>query len=126
MEIGQIVVGSALGLNGTLSLTTLFVAQVPGLYLLSVFVQIVATDNAGTLAMQIQPFDGSTIEEAPNGQDPLLAIVTDANLTLANNGFCAAFPSKSETPNSSITVGVTAAGLTGTTYNVFLSAQRLL
>ncbi len=120
LEIGQILTGSATGRVATLATTKFFTAPVAGLYLLSAAIHIVTTDGTGTLVATVTLPDGSTVTEGGNASSTM----QDADLSAGSDGFMAASPAYMSV-GGTVQVGVVAAGLTGTEYNVFVSAQRL-
>jgi len=110
-------------------ITTFFTAPNAGLYLTGYTIQVTATDGTGTLtATMSTPHAGTVQENTPDGTDPAVAIasdaVLDANPALTFDGYSAAIPIWMN-QGDTIRVGVVAAGLVATTYNVFVFAQRV-
>lgn len=125
MEIGQLLTGSALNLTATLPPTVFFTAPTRGLYLVSVALHVVATNNAGTLvATVVTPNAGNVLENTPVLLTPAAAVVKDLLPSVPVDGYMAAIPLWFN-QGQTVSVGAVAAGLTGTTYNVFVTAQRV-
>jgi hypothetical protein len=126
LAIGQLLTGNKLGLTGTLAQTVFFTAPGSGLYLVAMALQIVSTNAAGTLAaVMTTPHAGAIAQgvapAAPG--DTQVAIEQDLATGGPTDGFSAAIPVWMNTGDQ-IKVATTASGLTGTTYNIFVTALR--
>jgi len=117
INIGQTLTGNKLGLTGSLSATTFFTAPNPGLYLIAAAMQIVTTNNAGTLATTIHTPHAGTVVAANK-------LVVDLDPSGPTDGYMAAIPVWMNAGDV-VQASTIAAGLTGTTYNLFVSATRL-
>jgi hypothetical protein len=121
MPVGAVQTGNLLALSASQALTVMFTAPISGLYLISAAFQVVSTNAAGTLVSTVTTPNAGTLAVA--GTAP--AVVKDL-LTSGGgvDGYMQATPiwlnAGAQVKYSSV-----AAGLTGTVYNVFLSAQRL-
>jgi len=118
-EIGQLLTGSATGRTATLATTTFFTAPVPGLYMIAMALRVVSTDGTGTLAATVTLPHQIALDKTTTG-----GFLIDADLSVPSDGLMAAIPVWLSA-GGIVQVGVVAAGLTGTTYNVFVTAQRL-
>lgn len=127
LQIGQIITGNALSLTASLAATVFFTAPTTGLYLVAMALRIVATNNAGTLAATMTTPHAGNVAQALTGSAgaAVTAIEKDLSTTAtATDGYAAAIPLWMNAGDQ-IEVATTATGLTGTTYDVFVSAQRL-
>lgn len=113
MILGEMIASSSIGNTATLAQTIFFTAPNPGVYLISAAVRIVTTNAAGTLTATVVTPHAGTIAATANAAP---ATPTDGYLTATPVWMNA---------GDTITAGVVAAGLTGTTYNVLMSAQRI-
>ncbi len=126
LAIGQFLTGTDLNLTATLATTTFFTAPNAGLYLIAAALHIVTTNGAGTLVATVTLPDGSTVTEAiAVDTDPVVAIMKDLDAAAGTDGYMSPVPMYMDAGDV-VRVGAVAAGLTGTTYNVFVTAQRLL
>lgn len=126
LEIGQILTGNKLGLTASLAQTAFFTAPVSGLYMVSMALQIVTTNGAGTLAAVLATPHAGNVEQgvAPAAPgDAQVAIEQDLSPAGPTDGFSAAIPVWMNAGDQ-IKVTTTASGLTGTTYNIFVVALR--
>lgn len=117
--IGEIQTGNKLGLTAALTTTVFFTAPNSGMYLLSAVLQVTNTDGAGTLAMTM-----TTPETGPITVSSTAKVVQNPNLATPVDGFIAPVPvwlNQGQTASMAVAAG--SLGLT--TYNVFLSAQRV-
>jgi hypothetical protein len=112
------IVGTRTGLTASLPADVFFTAPSPGLYEIAAGLRIVATDTAGTLAMTITIPHGGTLSAA-NGS------VIDPDLPNGDNGHSWTVAAWMDT-GQTVKVAVEAAGLTATTYSVYLAATRKL
>lgn len=121
MPVGSIQTGNLLGLTAAQGLTVMFTAPFSGLYLISAAFQIVSTNGAGTLVSTVTTPTAGTLAAA--GTAP--AVVKD--LTTGSGGVDGYMQATPIWLNAGAQVKYSSAasGLTGTTYNVFLAAQRL-
>lgn len=126
IPIGAGLTGTALNLTATLATTTFFTAPTPGLYLIAVALHVVVTNGAGTLVATVTMPDGSTVVETTIADTTKqYAILKDlAPGGGGTDGFMAAVAMWMDAGDV-VRVGAVAAGLTGTTYNVFVNTQRL-
>ena len=120
MPVGAIQTGNLLGLSASQALTVMFTAPITGLYLISAAFQIVSTDAAGTLASTITTPSAGSI--TVGGTAP--AALLDLDPGTPADGYMAATPVWM-TVGQQIKYSSVAAGLTGTVYNVYVSAERL-
>ncbi len=106
-------VPSILNQSGSIPSTVLFTAPVSGLYLCSAACHIVSTNGVGTLTCTLFPshFGGQTF-------NPSLGSGTPDGVRAAQPGWMNA--------GDQITVTVTAAGVTGTVFNIFVSISQVL
>lgn len=128
IPIGGVQTGNALGLTAALAQTVFFTAPAAGLYLVCAYLQVVQTNNAGTIKATITtpatPAIAQGVAPAAPG-DVQLAIEQDILLpATATDGFMAAIPVWLGL-GQQIKLATVVSGLTGTTYNVFVSALRL-
>lgn len=128
LEVGQLLTGNKLNLTASMALTTFFTAPVAGLYMLSMAIRIISTNGAGSLAASFTPSprSGALVVSVAVTTDPIIpaAIVQDIAPAGPTDGFCAGVPvwlNAGEVARAQ----TTASGLTGTTYSVFVVAQRL-
>jgi len=127
IDIGEIITGISSGNTAALATTVFFTAPVAGWYLIAGAVRITATNGAGTLTMTITtPHAGTITMTTPDGLTPAVAIAKNA-LTSGGglDGYFAGIPvymAATETIRAAVAVS----GLTGTTYDVVISAQKLL
>ena len=129
LDIGAILTGNKLGLTASLPITTFFTAPNAGLYMVAMAIQVTATDGTGTLtATMTTPNAGTVQENTPDGTDPAVAIASDAVLSATPadvfDGYSAAIPVWMA-QGQTIRAAVVAAGLVATSYNVFVTAQRV-
>lgn len=120
LNVGGVLTGNKLGLTGSLSSTVFFTAPVSGVYLISAVMQIVSTDAAGSLATTITTPSAGTISLAASGA----AKLKDLAPAGPTDGFMLGTPVWMNA-NQQISAATVATGLTGTTYNLFISALRL-
>jgi len=126
MNIGDILTGSSIGNTAALATAIFFTAPVAGLYMIAAAVRVVTTNGAGTLALTIgTPNAGTITENTPVLLTPAAAIVRNPVLATPANGFMAGVPIWMN-QGQTITGAVAVTGLTGTTYDVYVTAQKLL
>jgi hypothetical protein len=125
VPVGGVITGNKLGLTAALGSTVFFTAPTAGLYLIAAYMQITATNNAGTITTTVlTPAAGNITEPTQDGVSKIVAVLKDAAPATPTDGFMAGVPlwmNAGQTINASTAVS----GLTGTTYNIFVSALRL-
>jgi hypothetical protein len=109
------VTNSILNATAAVSTTVMFTSPITGVWLLGIVVHIVQTDGSGTIAVT------GVINNGLGG----------ANLTAAPNLATGADSSSRMQPawikeGDSVTIAATVSGLTGTTYDLFVTAIRVL
>ena len=128
LQIGQVVVGNKLGLTAAMPITTFFTAPISGLYLVAMALQVVQTNGAGSVAATLTTPHAGTIAQgvAPAAPgDAQTAIEQDLSTGSGGvDGYSAAVPLWMNFGDT-IRVTTTVSGLTGTTYNVFVSVLRM-
>lgn len=108
------VTNSFLNQNGSIPTTTIFVAPATGLYAINAATHLLATDGAGTLTVT---WNSSAVASGPFAATPTLSTATDGTTNMRSLWM---------TAGQTVTIQATAAGVTGTTYNVFVSVIQLL
>jgi len=112
MQVGQTALGNKLAQTGAFGSVALFTAPVSGWYLLSWGVHIESTDAAGSITLTVTPPHSVAIpgvQAAPatpsDGKGPAAPYFMNAG--------------------ENVTAAAAVAGLTGTTYDVWIFAQRI-
>lgn len=108
LDIGSLITGTSLQNTAALPPTAFFTAPTTGIYWLNVAVHIVSTNGAGTINLTLQTPGAAPITA---GQPVTLDFRT-GNFVWLNQG-------------QSASITTTLAGVTGTTYNVYLVARRV-
>lgn len=112
LPIGQVITGNKLGNTGAFATTIMFTAPTDGLYLIGWAVRIRVTDAAGSITATVTPPNSVAIpgvQAAPatpsDGKGPAAPYWMNAGQT--------------------VTMAVAVSGLTGTTFDCYVSAIRL-
>jgi hypothetical protein len=112
MPIGAIQVGNKLGNTAAFATTTFFTAPISGWYALGWGVHIDVTDGAGTITLTVTPPSSVAIP----GVQAAPATPSDGKGPLAPYYMAA---------GSVVTAAAAVSGLTGTTFDVYVFAERL-
>jgi hypothetical protein len=126
--IGAIFTGNSLGNTAALASTVFFTAPISGLYLVSMALQVTATNNAGSVAATLTtPHAGTVAQSLSPSSSGTAQTAIERDMALGSgtgqDGFSAAIPVWMNV-GQQISVACTVSGLTGSTYNVFVVAQR--
>lgn len=119
---------SLTGQTAAVTTKTFYTAPVSGLYMLAMCCNIVTTNKAGSIALTLgTPHAGTVAIATQAGSGSITAIEQDPALggSTAVDGYSAAVPCWMNAGDVA-TIAAAVSGLTGTTYNLFLSVTRLL
>lgn len=107
-----VIVGNKLGQTGAFATSVMFTAPTDGLYLIGWAVRIRVTDNAGTITATVTPPNSVAIP----GVQPAPATPSDGKGPAAPYWMNA---------GQTVTMAVAVSGLTGTTFDCYVSGIRL-